>query len=75
MPLSVEEVETAILEKAAKWHKPQLYLMDLTTCDPERSRRDIRNIANGLVEKKKLMFWCTGASVMYVIPERVEGEK
>ncbi|WP_417914496.1 dissimilatory sulfite reductase D family protein [Candidatus Electronema sp. JM] len=75
MPLSVEEVEAAILEKAAKWHKPQLYLMNFYECDPDRSRRDIKKIADGLVKKKRLMFWCTGGSIMYVIPERLEGEK
>lgn len=75
MTLSVEEVEAAILEKAAKWYKPQLYIKDFRECDPDRSLRDIKNIANGLVMKNELMFWCTGTAVMYVIPDRIKNEQ
>jgi hypothetical protein len=75
MVKSIEEVEAAILDKAAKWKKPQFYLFNLYECDPERSPRDMKKIADGLVSKKKLVHWCTGGSVMYVLPERIKNEE
>jgi hypothetical protein len=75
MVKSIEEVEAAILDKAAKWKKPQLYLKNFCECDPERSPRDVRKIADGLVSKKKLVHWCTGGSMMYVLPERLKDEE
>lgn len=73
--MSVEEVEAAIIEKATKSPKPQLYIKDFYECDIERGPRDIKNIANGLVKKGKLMFWSSGSTTMYAIPERIKNEE
>ena len=76
MVLRVEEVEAKIMEKVTKWQKPRLfYLFDFCNCDPERSRKDIKNIVNGLVDKGELMFVCTGATIMYAIPEQTKNEE
>ncbi len=72
---SIEEVETAILAKAAKWNKLLFYLINFYECDPERSPRDIKKIVNGLVSQKKLAYWCTGATIMYALPERLDEDK
>jgi len=75
MAMSVEEVEAKIIEKATKSPKPQLYIKDFYECDADRSPRDIKNIANGLVKKGKLMFWSSGSTTMYAIPERIKNEE
>ncbi|MCW5213231.1 sulfite reductase, partial [Desulfobulbus sp. TB] len=51
MAMSVEEVEAAMIEKATKSPKPQLYIKDFYKCDPDSKPRAIKNIANGLVKK------------------------
>jgi hypothetical protein len=75
MAMSVEEVEAAILEKATKSPKPQLYIKDFHECDPDRSPRAISKIANALVEKGKLMFWSSGSTTMYALPGRIKNEE
>lgn len=75
MAMSAEEVEAKIIEKATKSPKPQLYIKDFYECDTERSPRDIKNIANGLVKKGKMMFWSSGSTTMYAIPERIKNEE
>ncbi len=75
MAMTVEEVEAAIIEKATKSPKPQLYIKDFYECDPERSPRDIKKIANALVTKGKMMFWSSGSTTMYAIPERIKNEE
>jgi hypothetical protein len=75
MAMSVEEVEAAIIEKATKSPKPQLYVSDFYACDPERGPRDIKKIANALVTKGKMMFWSSGSTTMYAIPERIKNEE
>ena len=74
MAMSVEEVEQAMIEKASKSAKPQLYVKDFYTCDPERKPRDIKKIANALVTKGELMFWSSGSTTMYARPDRIKNE-
>lgn len=75
MAMSAEEVEAAIIDKATKAPKPQLYIKDFYECDPDRSPRDIKNIANGLVKKGQLMFWSSGSTTMYARPDRIKNEE
>jgi hypothetical protein len=75
MAMSVEEVEAAMLEKAKKAPKPQLYVKDFYKCDPDRKPREIKKIANALVTQGKLMFWSSGSTTMYALPERIKDEE
>jgi len=75
MALSNEELEEAILAKAAKSPKPQLYIKDFYACDPDAKPRAIKNIANGLVKKGKMTFWSSGSTTMYALPERAKDEE
>ena len=75
MSMTVEEVETAIIAKATKSPKPQLYIKDFYECDPERKPRDIKKIANALVTKGELMFWSSGSTTMYARPDRIKNEE
>ncbi len=75
MAMSIEEVEAAIVEKATKPPKPQLYIKDFYKCDPERKPREIKKIANALVTKGELMFWSSGSTTMYARPDRIKDEE
>ncbi|CAK8717384.1 MAG: Dissimilatory sulfite reductase D (DsrD) [Candidatus Electronema aureum] len=75
MAMSVEEVEAAMIEKATKSPKAQLYIKDFYECDSERGPRDIKNIANGLVKKGQMMFWSSGSTTMYALPSRIKNEE
>ncbi len=75
MAMSIEEVEAAIIEKATKSPKPQLYIKDFYKCDPDRKPREIKTIANKLVEKQELMFWSSGSTTMYARPDRIQNEE
>ncbi|CAK8724367.1 Dissimilatory sulfite reductase D (DsrD) [Candidatus Electrothrix laxa] len=75
MVMSVEEIEAAIIEKATKSPKPQLYVKDFYKCDPDSKPRAIKNIANGLVKKGELMFWSSGSTTMYARPDRIKDEE
>ncbi len=75
MALSLEEVEAAIIEKATKSPKPQLYIKDFYKCDPERKPREIKKIANALVTKGELMFWSSGSTTMYARPDRIKNDE
>ena len=78
MALSKDELKAAIVEKATKAPKPQLYIKDFYKCDPDTKPRAIKNVANELVREGKLMFWSSGSTTMYAIPSRIkdeEGEK
>jgi len=75
MALSTEELEEAILAKAAKSPKPQLYIKDFYACDPETKPRAIKNVANGLVKQGKMVFWSSGSTTMYALPNRVKDEE
>ncbi len=75
MPLSKEELKAAIIEKATKSPKPQLYIKDFYKCDPEAKPRTIKNIANEMVREGSLMFWSSGSTTMYAIPSRIKDEE
>jgi len=75
MPLSDEELKAAIVEKAEKSPKAQLYIKDFYQCDPDSKPRQIKNIANLLVREGKLMFWSSGSTTMYAIPSRIQNEE
>ncbi len=75
MAMSVEEVEAAIIAKATKSPKPQLYIKDFYKCDPDSKPRAIKNIANKLVTKGELMFWSSGSTTMYARPDRIKNEE
>jgi hypothetical protein len=75
MAMSIEEVEAAIIDKAKKAPKPQLYIKDFYKCDPDRKPRDIKKIANKLVTKGELMFWSSGSTTMYARPDRIKDEE
>ncbi|WP_028583543.1 dissimilatory sulfite reductase D family protein [Desulfogranum mediterraneum] len=75
MALSLEELEAAIIEKATKSPKPQLYIKDFYKCDPDAKPRQIKNVANDLVKKGELMFWSSGSTTMYARPDRIKDEE
>ncbi|MDR9500730.1 MAG: dissimilatory sulfite reductase D family protein [Desulfurivibrionaceae bacterium] len=75
MALSIDELKAAILEKATKAPKPQLYVKDFYKCDAESKPRVIKNAANDLVKEGKLMFWSSGSTTMYALPSRIKNEE
>ena len=75
MALSKDELKAAIIEKATKSPKPQLYIKDFYACDPDTKPREIKNIANELVREQKLMFWSSGSTTMYGVPSRIKNEE
>ncbi len=74
MALSKDELKAAIIEKATKAPKPQLYIKDFYKCDPDSKPRVIKNVANELVREQKLAFWSSGSTTMYGIPSRIKDE-
>ncbi|SHO46217.1 dissimilatory sulfite reductase D family protein [Desulfopila aestuarii] len=74
MALSKDELKAAIIEKATKSPKPQLYIKDFYACDPDAKPREIKNIANELVREQKLMFWSSGSTTMYGVPSRIKND-
>ncbi|WP_163339921.1 dissimilatory sulfite reductase D family protein [Desulfopila sp. IMCC35008] len=75
MKLTHEELKIAILEKAAKSPKPQLYIKDFYACDPDTKPRELKNVANDLVKEGKLMFWSSGSTTMYALKNRIKNEE
>jgi DeoR/GlpR family transcriptional regulator of sugar metabolism len=75
MALSKEELKAAIVEKAMKSPKPQLYVKDFYACDPEAKPRDVKNAANELVRDGKLTFWSSGSTTMYAATGRAKDEE
>lgn len=75
MPKSVDEIKAAMIEKAEKSPKPQLYIKDFYKCDPDTKPRQIKNIANELVREGKLAFWSSGSTTMYGVPHRIQNEE
>ncbi|BCO10213.1 hypothetical protein GF1_25890 [Desulfolithobacter dissulfuricans] len=75
MALSKEELKAAILEKALKAPKPQLYVKDFYKCDPDSKPRAVKNAANELVKEGKLAFWSSGSTTMYAAKDRVKDEE
>jgi hypothetical protein len=75
MAMTVEELKIAIVEKATKSPKPQLYVKDFYACDPDSKPRVIKNVANEMVREGKLMFWSSGSTTMYALPSRIKNEE
>lgn len=75
MALSKEDLKAAILEKATKSPKPQLYIKDFYKCDTESKPRVIKNVANEMVRDGSLMFWSSGSTTMYALPSRIKNEE
>ena len=75
MALSKDELKAAMIEKATKAPKPQLYIKDFYACDPDAKPRAIKNVANELVREQKLMFWSSGSTTMYALPSRIKNEE
>lgn len=73
MALSKEELKAAILEKALKSPKPQLYVKDFYACDPDTKPRAVKNAANELVKEGKMDFWSSGSTTMYAAKGRAQG--
>ncbi|MBU0968840.1 MAG: dissimilatory sulfite reductase D family protein, partial [Proteobacteria bacterium] len=69
------ELKAAMIAKATKAPKPQLYIKDFYECDPDAKPRAIKNIANDLVKEGKLMFWSSGSTTMYALPSRIKNEE
>jgi hypothetical protein len=68
-----EEVKAQILELLTTSKKPALYLKDMQK-KVDAKPREIKNAANELVREQKAMFWSSGSSTMYALPERVKDE-
>ena len=75
MALSIDELKAAMVAKAEKSPKPQLYVKDFYACDPDTKPRQIKNVANELVREGKLMFWSSGSTTMYGVPSRIKNEE
>jgi hypothetical protein len=75
MAMSKEELKAAILEKALKSPKPQLYVKDFYACDPDAKPRDVKNAANDLVKEGKMDFWSSGSTTMYAAKGRAKDEE
>jgi len=68
-----EEVKAQILALLNKSKKPALYLKDMQK-KVDAKPREIKNAANELVKEQKAMFWSSGSSTMYALPERIKDE-
>lgn len=75
MGMSDDEIKAAMIEKATKSPKPALYVKDFYKCDAESKPRKIKNLANDLVKEGKMMFWSSGSTTMYALPDRITDEE
>ena len=72
-----EAIKVVILAQLTKAKKPALYLKDMHKWfkdDDTIKPRLIKNVANEMVREQKLMFWSSGSSTMYALPDRVKDE-
>jgi hypothetical protein len=69
-----EAVKATILEQMTAAKKPALYLKDMHKWFDDAKPREIKNAANELVKERKLMFWSSGSSTMYALPDRAKDE-
>ncbi|MFC1845309.1 dissimilatory sulfite reductase D family protein [Thermodesulfobacteriota bacterium] len=67
-----EELKAQILALLAKSKKPALYLKDMQK-KVDGKPREIKNAANE-VKEQKCMFWSSGSSTMYALPDRAKDE-
>ena len=75
MAMSDDEIKDAILAKALKAPKAQLYIKDFYKCDPDSKPRKIKNLANSLVTEGKMVFFSSGSTTMYVHSDRQRSEE
>lgn len=75
MALDIDTLKDLIVEKAKTSPKPQLYIKDFYKCDPDTKPRVMKNICNELVREQRLMFWSSGSTTMYGVPERIQNEE
>lgn len=75
MAMSDDEIKDAILAKALKAPKAQLYIKDFYKCDPDSKPRKIKNLANSLVTEGKMVFFSSGSTTMYVHTDRQRSEE
>ena len=68
-----EELKAQILALLGKSRKPAMYLKDMQN-KVDGKPREIKNAANELVKEQKAMFWSSGSSTMYALPDRVKDE-
>ena len=68
-----EVLKAQILELLTSSKKPALYLKDMQK-KVDGSPREIKNAANELVKEQKVMFWSSGSSTMYALPDRAKDE-
>jgi hypothetical protein len=68
-----EALKAQIIELLTSSKKPALYLKDMQN-KVEGSPREIKNAANELVKEQKVMFWSSGSSTMYALPDRAKDE-
>jgi hypothetical protein len=68
-----EELKAQILALLTKSKKPALYLKDMQK-KVDGKPREIKNAANELVKEQKAMFWSSGSSTMYALPDRAKDE-
>jgi hypothetical protein len=75
MAMTKDELKAAIIDKAMKSPKAQLYIKDFYACDPDTKPREIKNVANELVREGKLTFWSSGSTTMYAAKGRAKDEE
>jgi hypothetical protein len=68
-----EELKAQILALLEKSKKPALYLKDMQK-KVDGKPREIKNAANELVKEQKAMYWSSGSSTMYALPDRAKDE-
>jgi len=68
-----EALKAQIIELLTASKKPALYLKDMQK-KVDGSPREIKNAANELVKEQKVMFWSSGSSTMYALPDRAKDE-
>jgi len=68
-----EVLKGQIIDLLTGSKKPALYLKDMQK-KVEGSPREIKNAANELVKEQKLVFWSSGSSTMYSLPDRAKDE-
>ena len=69
----IEELKAQILALLEKSKKPALYLKDMQK-KVDGKPREIKNAANELVKEQKAMYWSSGSSTMYALPDRAKDE-
>ncbi len=74
MAVDKAQLKEEIMAFLTKAKKPALYIADLKKCNTEAKVREVKNAANELVKEQKLMFWSSGSSTMYALPDRIKDE-